>query len=73
MHGIAQMVLTPMDLLRLSVHANPAEVDGHHLGVTRYMGGLWLLLRWGPTRHRECSVTVVQQERSAGLETDENR
>lgn len=73
MHGIVQVVLTPMDLLRLSVPANPTKVDVHRLRVVKYNVQLWLLLRSNPTRHRECSAALVQQERSAGLETDENR
>lgn len=44
MHGIAQVVLTPMDLLRLSVPANPTEVDVHYSRVMRYNVRLWRLL-----------------------------
>lgn len=68
MHGIAQAVLTPVGLLWPSVIANPTEVDVHHFRVMRYNVRRWHLLRFYPTR-----VTVVQQERSAGLGTDENR
>lgn len=35
MHGIAQVVLTPTDLLRLLVHANLAEVDLHHSSMRK--------------------------------------
>lgn len=53
MHGIAQVVLTPTDLLRLLVHANLAQVDLHRSSMRKDMPGLWHLLRLDPTRHRE--------------------
>lgn len=59
MHGIGQVVLTPMDLLQLFLPANPTKVDVHHFRAMRYNVTLWLLLRFDPTRHRECSAVLV--------------